>query len=286
MVTSLDWAPNTNRIVSCSQDKNAYVWTFDSSTNKWGPTLVHLRVDRAAIQVRWSPNEQKFAVASGSSSVAICYFGEDNNWWVSKHLKKSIASSVLSISWHPNSVLIVCGGADMVTRVFSTFIKGIDERPAPSVWGERLPFGTLCGEYESEYNGWIHSASFSPDGNQIAFVAHDSTLSIVDPVNNSIYSIQSPTVPHYQLSWVSPDKIIVSGQQPCPTACKLTSSGWEFSKETAKKGTGRPTTPRDRDSPLSRSSAFNIFRQMDSRASAVFSGDGAEEEHENGSAIS
>ncbi|PIO57000.1 WD domain, G-beta repeat protein, partial [Teladorsagia circumcincta] len=37
-VTGLDWAPNTNRIVSCSRDKNAFVWTFDKGV--WKPELV------------------------------------------------------------------------------------------------------------------------------------------------------------------------------------------------------------------------------------------------------
>ena len=34
----IDWAPKTNRIVSCSQDKNAFVWTFDKGV--WKPELV------------------------------------------------------------------------------------------------------------------------------------------------------------------------------------------------------------------------------------------------------
>ncbi|OLY78822.1 Actin-related protein 2/3 complex subunit 1 [Smittium mucronatum] len=128
IVTSIDWAPRTNRIVSCSQDKNAYVWNFEAQSASWKPTLVHLRLERAATFVRWSHNEEKFAVASGSRSIAVCYFGEDNDWWVSKHLKKPIASTVLSLSWHPNDVLIACGGTDMKARVFSGFIKGVDSK--------------------------------------------------------------------------------------------------------------------------------------------------------------
>ena len=69
-ITSIDWAPNTNRIVTSAQDRNAYVWqqTPDPQTGNviWKPTLVLLRVNRAATFVRWSPNEDKFAVASGA----------------------------------------------------------------------------------------------------------------------------------------------------------------------------------------------------------------------------
>ena len=70
IITSIDWAPNSNRIVTASQDRNAYVWqqNIDQDTGKlvWKPTLVLLRINRAATHVRWSPNEDKFAVASGA----------------------------------------------------------------------------------------------------------------------------------------------------------------------------------------------------------------------------
>lgn len=52
-VTGLDWAPRTNRIVSCSQDKDAFVWTPDGPS--WKPELVLVRLNRAATCVQWSP---------------------------------------------------------------------------------------------------------------------------------------------------------------------------------------------------------------------------------------
>jgi actin related protein 2/3 complex subunit 1A/1B len=73
IVTSIDWAPNSNRIVTASQDRNAYVWqqASDPLTGRpvWKPTLVLLRINRAATFVRWSPFEDKFAVASGARCV-------------------------------------------------------------------------------------------------------------------------------------------------------------------------------------------------------------------------
>lgn len=135
--------------MTASQDRNAYVWqeTPDPETGRvlWKPTLVLLRINRAATQVKWSPKEDKFAVASGaryvlwihagsrdphwlSRAIAICSFDSENNWWVSKLLKKPIRSTVLSIDWHPNNVLLTAGSADMKARVFSAFIKEVDER--------------------------------------------------------------------------------------------------------------------------------------------------------------
>lgn len=53
-VMGIDWAPKTNRIVTCSADKNAYVWT-QKEDGKWDPAWVLLRINRAATCVKWSP---------------------------------------------------------------------------------------------------------------------------------------------------------------------------------------------------------------------------------------
>lgn len=62
------------------------------------------------------------------SAIAICSFDAENNWWVSKLLKKPIRSTVLSVDWHPNNVLLAAGSADMKARVFSAYIKEVDDK--------------------------------------------------------------------------------------------------------------------------------------------------------------
>ena len=83
VITSIDWAPNSNRIVTASQDRNAYVWqeAQDPETGKivWKPTLVLLRINRAATYVRWSPREDKFAVASGARYASLTSSHEVQN---------------------------------------------------------------------------------------------------------------------------------------------------------------------------------------------------------------
>merc|ERR1712137_1257334 len=115
LVTGIDWAPKSNRIVTCGQDRNAYVWRFEDGI--WKPTLVILRINRAATDVKWSPNEDKFVVASGAKTVSVCYFEKDNDWWVSKHIKKH-NSTVLKVDWHPNNVLLATASADNQTELF------------------------------------------------------------------------------------------------------------------------------------------------------------------------
>ncbi|RXN33084.1 WD repeat domain phosphoinositide-interacting 1-like isoform X1 [Labeo rohita] len=114
-ITGIDWAPESNRIVTCAADRNAYVWTLKDGV--WKPTLVLVRINRAATCVKWSPLENKFALGSGAKLISVCYFEKENDWWLSKHIKKPINSTVLSLDWHPNNVLLAAGSADLHCRV-------------------------------------------------------------------------------------------------------------------------------------------------------------------------
>ena len=78
VVAGIDWAPDSDRIVTCGADRNAYVWTQKEGV--WKPTLVILRINRAARCVKWSPRENKFAVGSGSRLISVCYFEQENDW--------------------------------------------------------------------------------------------------------------------------------------------------------------------------------------------------------------
>lgn len=78
--TGIDWAPKSDRIVTCGADRNAYVWSQKDGV--WKPTLVILRINRAATFVKWSPLENKFAVGSGARLISVCYFESENDWYV------------------------------------------------------------------------------------------------------------------------------------------------------------------------------------------------------------
>ncbi|KIK54459.1 hypothetical protein GYMLUDRAFT_99989 [Collybiopsis luxurians FD-317 M1] len=267
VITSIDWAPNSNQIVTASQDRNAYVWqqTPDPETGKiiWKPTLVLLRINRAATHVRWSPKEDKFAVASGARAIAICSFDPENNWWVSKLLKKPIRSTVLSIEWHPNNVLLAAGSADMKARVFSAYIKEIDERPAATVWGSKLPFNTICGEYASAAGGWVHGVAFSPSGDVLAFASHDSSISIAYP-GGPVHHIRMPTLPLVTLTWTTEDTIIAAGHDCQPIVFSGSDAGWqEVGTLDDGSGSGAKAGP----GPVGRlkTGAFATFQNADSR---------------------
>ncbi|KAJ5647572.1 Lipaseclass 3 [Penicillium lividum] len=257
-VTSVDIAPNSGRIVTCSQDRNAYVW--EKTPSGWKPTLVLLRINRAATFVRWSPSEQKFAVGSGARVIAVCYFEEENDWWISKHLKKPIRSTITTLAWHPNSVLLAAGSTDSHARVFSSFIKGIDNRPEPSAWGERLPFNTICGEYLNDSAGWIQGVAFSPSGNALAFTGHDSSVTVVYPSApeqppRAMLNISTRLLPLNSLIWNGENEILAAGHDCEPFRFKGDENGWQLAGSLEKQ-TGAGAGPREE-------SALNMFRQMD-----------------------
>lgn len=263
-VTSVDIAPKSGKIVTCSQDRNAYVW--EQTPSGWKPTLVLLRLNRAATFVRWSPSEQKFAVGSGARVIAVCYFEEENDWWISKHLKKPIRSTITTLGWHPNSVLLAAGSTDSHARVFSAFIKGIDKRPEPSAWGERLPFNTVCGEFLNDSAGWVHGCAFSPSGNALAFTCHDSSVTVVypsapDQPPTAMLNISTRLLPFTSLIWSGENEVIGAGHDCEAYRFQGSEAGWGLIGPIEKKAAKE-------SSAYQEESALNKFRQMDLKGSS------------------
>ncbi|KAJ3016067.1 hypothetical protein HKX48_004245 [Thoreauomyces humboldtii] len=256
LVTSIDWAPDTNRLVTCSQDRNAYVWDWDASQNRWDANLCLLRINRAATHVAWSPRQDKFAVASGARLISVCSFEEENNWWVSKHIKKPIRSTITSVAWHPDNVLLAAGSTDMKARVFSAYIKGVDQPKAIPLWGEKFPFNTLCGEFGSENGGWIHSVAFSPSGDQVAWASHDSTVTVAHGPSETPIAIPTGGLPIVSLIFASETTIVGVGHDCTPILFVNRGNKWEAA---GKLDAGQKKA-------AASSSAFKMFQQMDSRA--------------------
>lgn len=217
-VMGIDWAPNSNRIVTCSVDRNAYVWTL-ADDGKWKPTLVLLRINRGATCVKWSPLENKIAVGSGARLISICYFESENDWWVSKHIKKPIRSTITSLNWHPNNVLLVAGSTDYKARVFSAYIKDIESQPSPTPWGNRMPLAQLMAEFKNnaQGGGWVNSVCFSGDGSKICWVGHDSTINVADATSgNAVTKLKTEFLPFLACQWISLTSIVVAGHSCIP----------------------------------------------------------------------
>jgi len=58
-----------------------------------------------------------------------------------------------------------------VSQLMYPNIPKLTVRPEPNVWGDRLPFGTICGDFGTPNGGWVHDVAFSPSGDSLAYVS-------------------------------------------------------------------------------------------------------------------
>lgn len=263
VVTSVDIGPNFE-IVTCSQDRNALVWQAQQD-GTWKPTLVLLRINRAATYVRWSPDGSKFAVGSGARVIAVCWYDTENDWWISKHIKKPLKSTVLSVAWHPNSILLAAGSTDGHARVFSGYVKGVDAKPEPTLWGDRLPFQTLCGDFADDTDSWVHDVAFSPSGDALAWTTHDSSVLVAYPGGpgqppRAVVQISTSFLPFRSLTWTSDSQIVAGGFDNHPVMFEGSENGWNFARSI-----DDPASHSDQNAGASdeQNSALHMFRQLD-----------------------
>jgi len=260
-VTGIDWAPNKNLIVTCSADRSGFVWQLENGT--WKQELVIPRINRAATCVKWSPQEDKFALGSGSRLIAVCYYEKENRWWVSKHIKKPIRSTITCLDWHPNNYLLAAGSTDFKCRVFSAYVKEIQAKPQPDVWGPKPSFGALMQEFSNgggvHNGGWIHSVSFSPDGSRLAWVGHDSSISVVDANNEmALHTVKQSFLPFMGITWITGNSLVAAGYD-----CNPILFSFDGSKINMK---GKLDQPQEKESQ--QMSAMNRFKNLDKRATA------------------
>ncbi|XP_072995126.1 actin-related protein 2/3 complex subunit 1A-like [Typha latifolia] len=182
IISGIDWSIRSNKIVTVSHDRNSYVWSQEAS--EWVPTLVILRLNRAALCVQWSPKENKFAVGSGAKSVCICYYEQENNWWVSKLIRKKHNSSVTCVAWHPNNILLATTSTDGKCRVFSTYIKGVDIRESGASSSNDIKFGEQIAQLDLSVT-WTFGVRWSPNGSTLAYAGHNSMIYFIDDVESS-----------------------------------------------------------------------------------------------------
>merc|ERR1711944_288519 len=223
VVRGIDWAPKTNRIVTCSEDRNAYVWNLQDD-GTWKQSLVLLRINRAATCVKWSPEENKFAVGSGARLISVCYFEDQMDWWVAKHIKKPIRSTITSLDWHPNNVLLAAGSTGYKVRVFSGYLKDYEPKPSATAWGNKMKFNQVMAEFSNSIHGggWIHAVSFSADGNKLAWVGHDSSISVADATRDmATHKLKTQFLPLLSCIWISPNSIVAGGHSCTPMLFKV-----------------------------------------------------------------
>jgi actin related protein 2/3 complex subunit 1A/1B len=230
-VSGIDWHHGNNTLVTCGHDRNAYVWRLDG--NEWKPTLVILRINRAATAVKWSPNGQKFAVASGAKCVPICHFEASNDWWISKMVKKH-KSTVTSVDWSPNSKYIVTGSCDFKCRVLSAYIEGLDD-PNPDdftpMWAKAHEFGEELQVWDGA-QAWVNDVSWSPNGARIAYTGHGSSLHFIDFAAQKEQRVWTKELPFLVCEFINDNALVAVGFDNNPNVYTNQGGEWKLAGKT------------------------------------------------------
>jgi len=261
-VTGIDWAHATNSIATSSQDRNAYVWTL-SDKKEWKPTLVVLRIGRAATCIKWSPNGMKFAVGSGSKQIPVCHYEQSQDMWVAKMIKKAGKSTIISVDWSPNNMFVIAGGSDFKCRIFSAYIKNVDTDCKVDNYGGAIDgkaassFGTTLCEFDAS-KGWIESVKFSPSGMRFAFSGHDSSVHFgsFDGGKTSIQSIKRKELPLRCIAYLTDTVLVAAGYDCVPVLYEYNGSEW-IEKGPIDTGAKSKAAPKKQKSAFG--SAFNKF---------------------------
>jgi actin related protein 2/3 complex subunit 1A/1B len=80
--------------------------------------------------------------------------------------------------------------------------------------------------FSHQGGGWVHSVSFSSDGNRLAWVGHDSSLSVADATRGmAIYKLKTAYLPLLSCIWVSPTSIVAAGHDCTPLVFSVDTAG-------------------------------------------------------------
>jgi actin related protein 2/3 complex subunit 1A/1B len=241
-VCGLDWAPASAKLLSCSHDRNIYVWSPPAAGRAaWAPALVVHHLSRAALCAAWAPCERKFAVGSGSGAVAVCYYEAENDWWVGKLVKKHHGASVLGVAWHPSAPLLATACADGRARVLAAHVRGVD---AGGDGGARFGDALLVCEPGA---GWVHGVAWAPAGDALAFVTHAGGVHFVtrlDAARAAEWGTAAPPaaaaplplagrLPCLNVVFLSDTLAVAAGFDCTPLLLARTASGWAAAGEMA-----------------------------------------------------
>jgi len=233
-VTGIDWNHETNSIATSGHDRNAYVWQLKN--NEWKPTLVVLRIGRAATCIKWSPDGKKFAVGSGSKQIPVCHYEKSQDMWVAKMVKKGPKSTILCVDWSPNNMFIIAGGSDFKCRIYSGYIKEVDgdlkldDTCSSSFGGDKnvSSFGNILAEFDQS-RGWIEACRFSPSGTRFAFAGHDSTVHFGEITTSAqdVQTILRHDLPLRSIVFLTDTMAIGGGYDNVPIIYEYNNGNWE-----------------------------------------------------------
>jgi len=106
-------------------------------------------------------------------------------------------------------------------------------------------FGEPCVEIDSPFGGWAHAVKWSPSGNSLAFVSHDSTVSFVDlsSGNPQTSVVKHNDLPFVDLVYTSETTVVAVGFNSNPTSFTKAGNSWKLAAKIDESSGGNATGP-------------------------------------------
>ena len=82
-----------------------------------------------------------------------------------------------------------------------------------------MPFGQLMSAFGgSDTGGWVHGVSFSASRSLLAWVSHNSTVSIADASKSmQVSTLKTEFLPLLSVSFILENSVVAAGHDCCPT---------------------------------------------------------------------
>merc|ERR1711976_1130592 len=90
--------------------------------------------------------------------------------------------------------------------------------PDATNWGKKMTFGNLMAEFSNGGGGWVHDVSFSASGEKLAWVGHDSSVSVAvaSADGSNMNFVKTQYLPFLTLTWVTENNLIAAGHDCVP----------------------------------------------------------------------
>ena len=182
-VSCIDWNHKTNKILSCSFDKTAFVWEFIN--NKWVPSniVINSKLKLGFLTCSWNENGDRLCLGTSGSQLYIGFFDPSTMWWQcieSKESKKSLhKSSVTTAKISPNSTYCVSGSTDL--RVIITNVTIENYNPSKDFGKEII---------NHKVNAWVNSVCWTKDGKYALSANQNATVTVIELETKKIETIR------------------------------------------------------------------------------------------------
>lgn len=124
-MSGLDWNPVTNKIISCSHDKNIYVWQYNEDSDTWLAELVIFKSKLSILGVKWDKQGQKFCGSSGGKLIVVGFYSPELGWWKGEEIRIH-KSAVTCATFDPSGTFVISGSTDLKIEITSSYLKDID----------------------------------------------------------------------------------------------------------------------------------------------------------------